>query len=116
MIPRFLCSLRDQQTDSVRTSGSYIGAILVEHLHFRKRNFANYDIQAWNVPSQLPLGAAALGASLMGFSLAIPVKDQVWYKGPFGAKFGDTSFITALAVTTINYYAFRRFEKRRRGV
>ncbi|KAI0284669.1 NCS cytosine-purine permease [Russula aff. rugulosa BPL654] len=86
--------------------GAYVGAILVEHLYFRKRNFANYDIQAWNVPSQLPLGAAALGASVMGFLLAITAMNQ----------FGDTSFITAVGVTAVNYFFFRRFEKRRRGV
>ena len=97
-------------------TGAYVGAILIEHLHFRKRNFANYDIQAWNVPSQLPLGAAALGASVMGFSLAIPVMNQVWFRGPFGLMFGDTSFIAAMMVTSLNYFFFRRFEKRRRGV
>ncbi len=93
-----------------------MGAILIEHLHFRKRKFANYDIQAWNVPSQLPLGAAALGASIMGFSLAILVMNQVWFKGPFGLMFGDTTFISAVMVTAVNYFYFRRFEKRRRGV
>jgi len=93
-----------------------VGAILTEHLYFRKRKFANYDIQAWNVPSRLPLGAAALGASVLGFSLAISVLNQVWFKGPFGVMFGDTSFITAVTVTALNYYFFRRFEMRRRGV
>jgi hypothetical protein len=97
-------------------TGAYVGAILTEHLHFRKRNFANYDIQAWNVPSQLPLGAAALTASVMGFSLAIPVMNQVWFKGPFGLMFGDTALMTAVMVTAVNYFFFRRFEKRRRGV
>lgn len=118
MIPRFFAVIETGRfdTDSVSTPGAYVGAILVEHLYFRKRNFANYDIQAWNVPSQLPLGAAALGASVMGFLLAITAMNQVWYKGPFGLKFGDTSFITAVGVTAVNYFFFRRFEKRRRGV
>jgi purine-cytosine permease-like protein len=93
-----------------------VGAIFTEHLHFRKRKFADYDVQAWNVPSQLPLGAAAVGASIVGFSLAIPVMNQVWFKGPFGLMFGDTSFIAAMLATAVNYFFFRRFEKRRRGV
>jgi purine-cytosine permease-like protein len=93
-----------------------VGAILVEHLYFRKRKFANYDIQAWNMPSQLPLGAAALGASIMGFLIAILVMNQVWFRGPFGRMFGDTTLMTALIVTAINYFFFRRFEMRRRGV
>lgn len=97
-------------------AGAYVGAILIEHLRFRKRKFANYDVQAWNVPSQLPLGAAALGASVIGFSLAILVMNQVWFKGPFGVMFGDTTFITAIIVASFHYFFFRRFEKRRRGV
>jgi purine-cytosine permease-like protein len=96
--------------------GSYVAAILVEHLYFRKRKFANYDIQAWNVPSQLPLGAAALGASIIGFSIAIPVMNQAWFRGPVGKTFGDTTLITAFSATAINYFFFRRFEKRRRGI
>jgi purine-cytosine permease-like protein len=113
VIPRFR-SHRSARVDIL--TGAYVGAILTEHLHFRKRNFANYDIQAWNVRSQLPLGAAALGASVMGFSLAIPVMNQVWFKGPFGKMFGDTSLIAAMMVTAPKYFFFRRFEKRRRGV
>ena len=118
MIPRFRIHRPADfiLTGLVRTPGAYVGAILTEHLYFRKRKFANYDVQAWNLRSQLPLGAAALGASVMGFSLGIPVMNQVWFKGPFGAMFGDTSLITALMVTAVNYFLFRRFEKRRRGV
>ena len=98
------------------TLGAYVGVILTEHLLIRKRNFANYDIQAWNVPPELPLGAAALGASVLGFSIAILVKSQVWFKGPFGHMFGDSSFMAAVFLAAQNYFFFRRFEKRRRGV
>jgi hypothetical protein len=52
----------------------------------------------------------------MGFSLAIPVMNQVWFRGPFGVMFGDTTFMAAVAVTATHYFFFRRFEKRRRGV
>ena len=98
------------------TSGAYVGAILTEHLYFRKRKFANYDTQAWNVPSQLPLGAAALAASALGFSLGILATNQVWFRGPLGRMFGDASFIAAIFLTAQSYFFFRRFEKRRRGV
>ena len=93
-----------------------MAAILVEHLYFRKGKFANYDIQSWNVPSQLPLGAAALGASVIGFSLAIPQMNQPWFKGPMGHMFGDTGLMVAASATAVNYFLLRRFEKRRRGV
>ncbi|KAH9983459.1 hypothetical protein BJV77DRAFT_1043080, partial [Russula vinacea] len=55
---------------------------------FPQRQFALYDIRYWNVPSQLPLGAAALGASVLSFALVIPSMSQVWYTGPIARKTG----------------------------
>jgi len=64
--------------------GTWVSAVCVEHLYFRKGNFALYDIQSWNVPSQLPLGAAALGACALSFALVIPSMSQVSQTGdPF---------------------------------
>jgi hypothetical protein len=62
-----------------------VSAICVEHPYFRKGKFALYDIQSWNVPSQLPLGAAALGASVLSFALVIQ-------SGPIAHKTGDIGF------------------------
>jgi purine-cytosine permease-like protein len=93
-----------------------VSAICVEHLYFRKGNFALYDIRSWNVPSQLPPGVAALGAAVLSFALVIPSMDQVWYIGPIARKTGDIGFEVAMAVTALLYIPLRRLEIRWRGV
>ncbi|KAF8480312.1 NCS cytosine-purine permease, partial [Russula ochroleuca] len=96
--------------------GAWVSAICVEHLYFRKGNFALYDIRSWNVPSRLPLGAAALGAAVLSFALVIPSMSQVWYTGPIARKTGDIGFEVAMAVTALLYIPLRRLEKRWRDV
>lgn len=96
--------------------GPYVCVCLIEHLLFRKRKFARYDILSWDVPSQLPLGAAALVASVVGFGLAIPTISQPWYTGPVGLKFGDAGFAVSMIVTAIFYTPLRRLEIRWKGV
>ena len=88
----------------------------MEHLVTRKRKFAFYDVRSWNVPSQLPLGVAALGSSIIGFGLAIPTINQVWYKGPVGLKFGDAGFTISMIVTATFYFPLRRLERYWRGI
>jgi len=84
----------------------------VEHLYFRKGDFARYDLRCWNVPSQLPLGAAAVGASLLSLFLVIPSMNQVWYTGPIARKAGDLSMEAALIVTALLYVPLRHLENR----
>ncbi|KAH9050782.1 NCS cytosine-purine permease, partial [Lactarius vividus] len=84
-------------------AGPWAAAVLVEHLYFRKRDFALYDLQCWNVPSKLPLGAAALTAFALSFTLAIPSMDQVWYSGPIARTTGDIGIEMAMAVTALLY-------------
>jgi len=96
-------------------AGAWVAAVVSEHVLIRKRKFVNYDIRSWDVPSQLPLGAAALGASFIGFGLAVPTMSQVWYTGPVARKFGDLAFGAAVGVTAILYLPLRRLEKRWRG-
>jgi len=88
----------------------------MEHFYFRKGNFALYDIQFWNVPSRLPLGAAALGSSILSFALVIPSMNQVLYTGPIARKTGDIGFEVAMVVTALLYVPLRHLEKRWRGV
>jgi len=97
-------------------AGPYVCVFLVEHLLFRKRKFARYDARSWDVPSQLPLGAAALVASAVGFGLAIPTISQPWYTGPVAVKFGDAGFAVSMLVTALFYTPLRRLEMRWRGV
>jgi purine-cytosine permease-like protein len=96
--------------------GAWVSAICVEHLYFRKGRFSLYDLRSWNVPSELPLGAAALGASVLSFAVVIPSMSQVWYTGPIARKTGDIGFEVAMAVTALLYIPMRRLEKRWRGV
>ncbi|KAI0289623.1 hypothetical protein BC826DRAFT_970819 [Russula brevipes] len=98
------------------TSGAWVAAVVVEHLYFRKGDFALYDIGSWNVPSQLPLGAAALGASVLGIALVIPSMSQVWFTGPIARKAGDIGFEVVIAVTALSYIPLRHLELCWRGV
>jgi len=97
-------------------TGAWISAVCVEHLYFRKGDFTLYDIRSWNAPSQLPLGAAALGASALSFALVIPSMDQVWYTGPIARRTGDIGFEVALILTALLYIPLRHLEKRWRGI
>jgi len=97
-------------------TGAWMSAICVEHLYFRKGDFALYDVQSWDIPSQLPLGAAALGASALSFALVIPSMNEVWYTGPIARRTGDIGFELAFIVTALLYIPLRHLEKRWRGV
>ncbi|KAH9974795.1 cytosine-purine permease [Lactifluus volemus] len=97
-------------------AGAWFSAVTVEHLYFRKGDFSLYDLRYWNVPSELPLGAAALGASALSFALVIPSMNQVWYTGPIASKTGDIGFEFAIAVTALLYIPLRRLELRWRGI
>ncbi|KAF8500276.1 NCS cytosine-purine permease [Russula emetica] len=96
-------------------AATWLSATLMEHFYFRKSNFALYDIQFWNVPSRLPLGAAALGSSILSFALVIPSMNQVLYTGPIARKTGDIGFEVAMVVTALLYVPLRHLEKRWRG-
>ena len=93
-----------------------MSAVVVEHLYFRKGDFTQYDLRYWNVPSQLPLGGAALGASFLSLSLVIPSIDQVWYTGPIAQKTGDLGLEFALIITAVLYIPLRHLEKGWKGV
>ena len=97
------------------SQGPWVCTFLIEHLVFRKRKFERYDVRSWNVSSQLPLGAAALGASAVGFGLAIPTISQPWYTGPVAVKFGDAGFAVSMLVTALFYTPLRRLEIYWRG-
>ena len=96
--------------------GAWVSTICIEHLYFRKGDFALYEIRSWNVPSQLPLGAAALGTSALSFAVVIPSMSQVWYTGPIARTTGDIGFEVAMAVTAVLYFPLRHLEMRWRGI
>jgi len=98
------------------TTGCFASTLCVEHLYFRKGIFAFYDVQSWNVHSQRPLGAAALGACALSFLFVIPSMPQMWYTGPIARKTGDIGFEVAMAATALLHTPLRQLEKHWRGV
>ena len=96
---------------------SMFGAVvLIEHFIFRRGDFSAYDYKAWNTPSKLPTGLAALGASLVAVGVLIPAMEQVWWTGPIGRKTGDLGFELAFFVTALVYPVTRMIELKVRGV
>jgi len=45
---------------------SYFVIVFTEHYLFRKDDFANYDLEAWNDPSRLPIGIGGFTAFALG--------------------------------------------------
>ncbi|KAF8263530.1 NCS cytosine-purine permease, partial [Lactarius quietus] len=97
-------------------TGCWVAALLVEHFYFCKADFALYDLQSWNMPSKLLLGAAALTASALSFALIIPSMDQVWYQGPIACTTGDIGIEMAMAVMALTYVPLHHLEKSWKGV
>ncbi|KAI7238833.1 hypothetical protein KC330_g2313 [Hortaea werneckii] len=93
---------------------SYFVILFCEHYIFRKGNFANYDLEAWNDPKKLPVGVAAFCAFALGVVMWIMGLVQTWYVGPVGARIGssggDVANELTLAVTAIAYVPFRYLE------
>ncbi|VDC07411.1 unnamed protein product [Peniophora sp. CBMAI 1063] len=92
--------------------GGYVPVLLIEHLYFRRNDFSTYDVTAWDQPSRLPLGYAALASCALSFALVIPSMSQAWYIGPIGEKAGDLGFEFALAISAILYVPLRHIERR----
>ncbi|KAF8954889.1 purine-cytosine permease [Flammula alnicola] len=94
---------------------AFVVMILIEHLYFRSNKFTNYDSEAWNVPSRLPLGLAAVGSGVLSFALVIPCVSQVWFTGPIAKTTGDLGFEVAFVLNAILYPPLRWLEIRFTG-
>ncbi|KAJ7434433.1 cytosine-purine permease [Mycena galericulata] len=66
---------------------SYAGIVFIEHVVFRRRSFARYELGDWDNAKKLPPGLAALLSFCGSFALVIPCMQQTWYTGPI-AKAG----------------------------
>ncbi|GAA5967699.1 hypothetical protein JCM11641_005739 [Rhodosporidiobolus odoratus] len=97
--------------------------LLIEHFLFRQARFSSYDLRIWDRSAKLPLGLAALFASLCGAAFCVLGMDQVWYRGPFAVSIGgpdataggDIGFETGMAVAGAVYAPARWLEKRLTG-
>ncbi|KAJ5387683.1 hypothetical protein N7509_010224 [Penicillium cosmopolitanum] len=86
---------------------SFFVILFTEHYYFRKGNLANYDLDAWNTPSKMPVGYAGLTAFLCGAAGWIVGMVETYYIGALasliGVQGGDIANELALVFTAISY-------------
>ena len=97
---------------------SFTLILLLEDKVFRRHE--GYNLTAWDQPSRLPLGIAAVTALLAGYLAGgVTGMAQVWYIGPIAAQFGgeggDVGVFMSAAITLVVYGAGRTLEKRFSG-
>ena len=68
----------------------YFIILFSEHVIFRRMDFNNYDLDAWNDPKRLPLGIAAGVAFAVGIVAWIMGMVETWYVGPLGKLIGSS--------------------------
>jgi NCS1 nucleoside transporter family len=96
---------------------SYTIILFEEHVIFRKRDFANYDLEGWNDPSRLPHGIAASIAFILGVVAWCMGMDETWFVGPLAKLIGDggdianefTFIVTALTYAPARYLELKYF-------
>ncbi|KAK4704395.1 hypothetical protein P7C70_g1811, partial [Phenoliferia sp. Uapishka_3] len=92
-----------------------------EHFYFRRGKWSNYNLDAYNTPSLLPVGYAAAGACAFGIMGAVLGMAQTWYVGVIGKKIGlpeyggDIGFELSGSFSFITYPIFRTLERRYTG-
>ncbi|KAL6817193.1 permease for cytosine/purines, uracil, thiamine, allantoin domain-containing protein [Trichoderma sp. SZMC 28015] len=93
---------------------SYFVILMLEHTLFRKRDFANYDLDGWNDPTRLPIGLAASMAFLLGVVAWCMGMVETWFVGPVGGLIGefggDLANEMTFVVTFITYIPARYIE------
>jgi NCS1 nucleoside transporter family len=97
---------------------SFTIILMMEHYVFRHRY--DYDLPAWDQPSRLPIGAAAVFSLVAAYcGGGVPGMAQVWYVGPIAAKFGpyggDVGIFLSGAITALVYPITRYLEKKYTG-
>ncbi|RMZ87951.1 hypothetical protein DV736_g4831, partial [Chaetothyriales sp. CBS 134916] len=95
---------------------SYMVILFLEHVVFRQRDFANYDLDGWNDPARLPLGIGASVAFLLGVVVWVLGMDQTWFNAPISRLIGDYGGDVAnelcFVVTVLTYIPARYLERR----
>ncbi len=93
---------------------SFFAILFIEHYYFREGSLANYDLDAWNTPSKMPVGYAGLTAFLCGAAGWIVGMVETYYVGSLAAKIGadggDIANELALVFTTVSYLPLRTLE------
>jgi len=96
-------------------AGCFDAVIILELVVFRRMDYTTFDHAIWNVGRKLPLGVAALGASICSMTLVVPGMAAPWYTGPIAKTTGDIGFEMGFAVTVLCYLLFRWVEIKARG-
>lgn len=66
--------------------------LFIEHYWFRNgwsAGVRNYDLEAWNTASKMPVGIAGLTAFAAGVAGAVVGMDESWWIGPVAKMLGD---------------------------
>ena len=97
---------------------SFTLILLIEDKYFRRHE--GYILSAWNKPSKLPWGAAAVTSLLIGYLAGgVTGMAQTWYIGPIARKFGefggDVGIYLSAAFTLVTYPFLRMLEKTQTG-
>ncbi|CAJ2501435.1 Uu.00g042880.m01.CDS01 [Anthostomella pinea] len=97
---------------------SFFVILFTEHIVFRKRNIANYDLEGWNDPSRLPIGIAAGTAFIVGVVGWILGMVTTWYIGVAAAAIGgggDIGNQLTLMITLVIFLPLRYWERKKFG-
>jgi NCS1 nucleoside transporter family len=95
---------------------SFFIILFIEHYIFRDgwNGFQNYDLEAWNTASKMPIGIAGLAAFAAGIAGAVVGMDETWWVGPIARKIGDyggdVGNELALVFTMVTYIPVRYLE------
>lgn len=97
---------------------SFTFILLLEDKWFRRRD--GYDLESWDTPSKLPIGASAVIALLAGYLAGgLTGMAQVWWVGPiarnFGPYGGDVGIYLSGVITIVVYWPLRTLEKKHFG-
>ncbi len=71
---------------------SFFVIIACEHYLFRggwSGRYEGYDLEAWNTPALMPLGAAGALAFVAGIAGCVLGMSETWYVGVLARKIGD---------------------------
>lgn len=91
----------------------FIMIIAEEHFIFRRKNgpLGGYNLDDYDTPSKLPVGAAGILAGCFGVAGAIIGMSQALYTGPLGKMVGaEIGFELAAAFSAVTYPPLRALE------
>ena len=97
---------------------SFTMILLIEDKVFRRRE--GYNLTAWDQPSKLPFGVAAVTALLAGYLAGgVTGMSQTWYIGPIAKQFGpfggDVGIWLSGAITIVVFSVGRTLERKYTG-